>query len=317
MKHFRALPRLVAGAAALAALVVTGAVTEVATSGPAMAAGAASTTPAATYECTFVVSLLGVPVSATLPVPVTVSLPEVPLWDGTTVPAGSVPVSASLDLGALTDLGGMAVANAIVQLIGFDGLLGGTIGLDPSHPLTVGSVPVTSALSATPVLLADLLSSGILTGTGSLGSFVPRGTGTQSVSLPAAFDLVPHGTSGPSLGALLPVGFAPVHCTSASGAPQVVGHVSVAAAGTPWAPLSSRLTVAGPKHARRGQAVSFRVSLPGGAGRVVARVGRRMVDQAFLLDGRARLTVRGLRPGTDRIRFTAGSASATATVRVR
>lgn len=311
MKHLRALPRLAtaaaAGATALAGLVITAA--------PATATTAA--TASATYNCAFTITVLGVPVSATLPVPVTATVPDLPMWEGTTVPAGSVPLSADLDLDALTDLDGLAVTNAIVQLVGFDGVLGGSVGLDAAHSLSVGSVPVSSTLTAAPVLLDDLLSGGVLTGSGSLGSFTPQGTGLEDVSLPAAFDLVPSGTSGSSVGALLPVTFDPVTCTSATGAPTVVGRVNVAAAGTPWTPAFSKLSVVGPKHARRGKAVAFRASLPGGSGSVVARIGRRVVGRASLARGAAKVSVRGLRKGANRIVFTVGKAQALATVRVR
>lgn len=316
MKDIRARSRLATAVVTLAAAVAAAgaAVDSPASAGTPPSASASTPT---TYNCAFTISVLGVPVSATLPVPVTVDLPEVPMRDGVTVPAGSVPVSMALDLGALTDIEGLGVANAIVQLIGLDGVLGGRVGLDATHALSVGSVPVTAAVTAAPVVLGDLLTSGVLTGSGSLDSFAPRGAGREDVSLPAAFDLVPSGMSGPSVGSLLPVTFAPVTCASATGAPAVVGRVDVVAAGTRWAPVSSRLRVVGPKHARSGRPVAFRATLPGGAGRIFARVGQRMVGQAVLVDGQARVRVRGLVRGTNRITFTAGTARAVATVRVR
>ena len=302
-------------AAAVAMLAVAGVVLA---PGGATAAGAPARPVApATYDCAFTVSGLGAPVSATLPVPVTVSLPQAPMRDGTAVPAGSAPVTATLDLGALTDVEGLGVANAIVQLIGFDGVLGGSVALDAAHPLSIGSVPATSALTAAPVTLDDLLSGGTITATGSLDAFTPRGAGTEGVTLPAAFDLVLSGTSGASVGTLLPVTFDPVTCTSVTGGPARVGSVSVLGAGTTRASVSSRLRVVGPRHARRGKPVAFRASLPGGSGLVVARVGRRTVGQAVLANGTARLTVRGLRPGTQHIRFASGPTQAAATVRVR
>lgn len=314
MKHLRALPRAAAiataAAAALAGLVVT--------SGPATAASSTDdASPSATYNCVFTISLLGIPVTATLPIPVTASVPDVPMWDGTTVPAGAVPLSAALDIDALTDLDGLAVTNALVQLVGLDGLLGGTVALDAAHPVRVGPVPVTASLSAAPEALDDLLSDSFLTGSGALDPFTPQGTGLEDVSLPAAFELVPQGTSGSSVGALLPVTLAPVTCTSATGAPAVVGRVNVAAAGTAWTPASASLSVAGPKRARHGKPVSFRASFPGASGTVVARVGRRFVGRATLAAGTARVKVRGLRRGTNHIVFSVGSARTTATVKVR
>lgn len=322
MKYFRALSAVAATAVTVAGLMGTGA----ATAAPG-GAGAKAAPP--TYSCVFTIDLLGVPVSATLPVPITTTVPNVPMYDGTPVPAGAAPLSASLDLGALTDLDGMAVTSAIVQLIGFDGVLGGGLGFDATHPLTIGSVPVTSSLSAAPEELDSLLDAGTLTGSGSLDPFTPQGTGLQDVSLPATFDLVPSGTSGASVGALLPVTFAPVTCTSASGAPVVVGKVNVAAAGSTWTPVpgpgapgsrgraTHRLNIVGPKHARRGATLAFVASLPGGSGSVVATIGRRVVGRAALAGGAARVRVHGLRQGTNRITFAAGQARASVTVRVR
>lgn len=294
MKHF----------GKLAAFLAAG---TIATAGLALGAGSATAATPVTYNCTFTgLNALNAPVPVTLPVPVTTMFPTAPLAAGQTVPSGLVPISATLDLSqAATD---PQVSLALGTLVGVTGKLGGSVVFGSTNPVLLGSVPVTGALTSPQVALTSLLSG--LTGTGTLNSFTPQGSGLENVSLPAAFTLVPSAVDGSNS----PVSLPPIPCTSATGSRVVVGQVRVAAS-TTQAP--GKLSVTGPKKARFGKVVTFKVSQPNGSGTVVAKVGTKVVGRATLTNGAAAVKVKHLKKGKDTIVFSVGSAKVKVKITVR
>lgn len=291
MKHFGTL---------IAAL----AVGPIAATGLALGAGSASAATPVTYNCTFTgLNSSSMPVPVTLPVPVTTTFPTTPLVAGQTVPAGLVPVSATLDLSrAATD---PQVSLALGTLVGLSGKLGGNVVFDATSPVLLGSVPVTGTLTSPQVALTALLSG--LTGTGTLNSFTPAGSGLENVSLPSSFTLVPSAVDGSGT----PVSLPPIPCTSSTGSRTVVGQVQVSS------PAVGKLTVTGPKKAKAGKVVTFKVSQPHGTGTVVAKVGKKVVGRATLSNGAATVKVKHLKKGKDTIVFSVGTAKATVKITVR
>lgn len=309
---------------ALAAAVVAGTTVLVGlVSGPAapVAAQAAQAAQAAgpvgaAYDCSFgtsgVVGLLSTPITLRVPVSVSVT-PSAPLVAGSAVPAGAVQVSVDLDLDVLTDVGGLEVSTALSTAISLEGQLGGRIVLDSSDPLMLGSVPVTTAVASSPLSLADLLSDSVLSGTGSLDAFTPRGSGLEPLTMPASFQL----QLGDPLGELVSTGLGSVTCTSATGAPAVVSRVEVLGDGASAGTAARALTVSGPHRGRLGRPLVFRVTLPGVSGRVVASVAHKVVARSVLRQGFARVRIKGLRRGPHRIVFSAGPYRAAVRVVIR
>lgn len=298
MKHFGTLSAVLAAGA-------------IATAGLALGAGSATAATPVTYSCTFTAldPVTNLPTNhVTLPVPVTTTFPTVPLQAGTVVPAGT-PVSAKLDLSSLfnpLDANAALVTAAIAQF----GItqLGGSVPFGAANPVMLGSVPLTGSLSSAPTGLASLL--GGLTGTGTLGAFTPQGSGLEDVTLPASFSLIPSALAGST-----PVPLPPIPCTSSTGSAVVVGHVQVSAAST-QAPVGA-LKVTGPKKAKHGKVVVFKVSQPNGTGTVVAKVGKKVVGRAALTNGAATLKAKGLKKGKDKVVFSVGTAKVTVKVTVR
>lgn len=296
MKHFGKLSAVLAAGS-------------IATAGLALGAGSANAATPVNYVCQFSDGLGGtVPVT----VPLTATFPTTPLQAGTPVPAGLVPVSALLDLSGLQSA--PAVTTLLAQTLGLDGTLGGSVLLDPAHPIMLGSVPVTTTLTAAPTQLLNLLSTLSMTGSGTLGAFTPTGSGAENVTLPSTFNLVPSGVSGSSLGTPAPVTFPAVPCTSSTGASVVVGQVQVAPAASTQV---GKLVVKGPKKAKFGKAVVFKVSQTNGTGTVLAKVGKKVVGRGTLTNGAASVKVKHLKKGKDKIVFSVGTAKVTVKITVR
>lgn len=291
----------------LSAVLAAGAI---ASAGLVLGAGSASAASApATYNCTFTgLDALNQPVPVTLPVPVTTTFPSVPLQAGKLVPAG-VPVAAALDLSSLANL---ADPNALSVLAAINGLgitqLGGSVPFTSANPVMLGSVPITGSISSAPTGLAALLSG--LTGTGTLNSFTPQGSGLEDVTLPASFNLVPSALNASNAAVPLPA----IPCSSATGQPVVVGHIQVAPAQSTQV---GALKVTGPKKAKHGKVVVFKVSQPNGTGTVVAKVGSKVVGRATLTNGAATLKAKGLKKGKDKVVFSVGTAKVTVKITVR
>lgn len=289
MKHLGKLSAVVAGGA----IAVTGLV---ATTGSAIAAAA----PAVTYNCTFTgVDSSGQPVQKVLSVPLTATYPSVPLTSGTAIPAGTIPVSAKLDLTSV--MSSPEVSSAIGNAVGTSGKLGGSVAFDGSNPVMIGSVPVTGSVTAAPAPLTSLLAG--LTGTGTLGAFTPTGSGAETVLLPAKFILVPAAVDGSGNAVPLPS----VPCTSATAQPVAAGTVNVVS-----------FKVKAPKKVHAGKVANpFKVTVKGAKGKVVAKVGTKTVGSAKLNKiGKATVKVKGLKKGSQTIVFSVGSASTSVTVKV-
>lgn len=297
MKHFGKL---------IAAL----AVGPIAAAGLALGAGSADAATTATYNCTFTAldPISNLPTNhVTLPVPLTSSFPTLPLQAGKLVPAGT-PVSATLDLSALFNPldANAALVTAAISQFGIT-QLGGSVPFDASNPVMLGSVPITGSLSSAPTGLASLLAG--LTGTGTLNAFTPVGSGAQNVTLPASFNLVPSALAGTT-----PVPLPPIPCTSATGSSVVVGQVQVAPATSTQV---GKLVVTGPKKAKLGKTVAFKVSQSNGTGTVVAKVGKKVVGRGTLANGAATVKVKHLKKGKSKIVFSVGSAKVTVKITVR
>lgn len=294
--------------AKLASVVAAG---SIATAGLVAIGGAATAATTATYTCTFTgVDSGGQPTQVPVSVPITATFPNAALQSGAPVPAGTVPVSAVLDLHGL--LSAPEVTTGIISQLGADGTLGGSVALDATHPVMLGSVPVTTTLSAPQGPVGHLISSPALTGSGTLNGFTPMGSGAEAVTLPASFVLTATGVTGASTGTPgQSVTFPAIPCASSTGAAVAAGTVTVN-------PVGASISVKAPKKVHAGKVANrFKVTVTGGKGTVVAKVGAKKVGSAKLnAAGKATVKVKGLKKGKRTIVFSLGTSTKSVKVKV-
>ncbi|MXG89570.1 hypothetical protein [Nocardioides flavescens] len=282
--------------ATLTAALTAAATLTIATAAPA---SAASATVTGTYTCSSplgTVPLLGGVVGplTTFKVPATYSLPSLPdtLTANVPVPAG-IPVLGTLDLSG-AGLGAALTSLQVTSLRAFDGT--------PLAPVGVTLAPAT-----TPVV------GGVASLSGTLGGFTP-GPGALPVPVPTSFDI---GPATPVLGAL------GVHCDldpgylvlpgdpggGKSGAGTGGGIVTTPGGGgyVNVGKQTARIRARGAKVLWAGHRAAYVVTVTTsagqqGAGRVTVRGSGAKVAKT-LRGGRARVVVKGLRPGTRVLRF--------------
>jgi hypothetical protein len=274
-------------AAAISATGLVGAIGSSASAAPAVVN--------TTYTCTF--SVMGASIQADVPMTIAVpsGLPS-QLQAGVAVPAGT-PVQATLHLESV-ELSPGAPLLGTLQSLGVTEL-GGSID---SFKAALGDVPVTGTLPAVPNTPISDLSSG-LTSVGSLGSFVPAGAGTESLTLPSSFNLQPTAVADPQQS------FGSVPCQLKPGAPTSLGSVNVVSSKPPLKATAKKI--------KAGHVAKIKVvTTPAQTGKAIAKIGKKKVAKATLKDGKATLKVKGLKK-TTKVKVFVGSLKAVVKVKVK
>lgn len=303
--------KLVSKMAAFGATAALSATGLVAASGTT--ATAATVTP--NYTCTFTIpDGSGGTQQEPLTIPITATFPAGPLTQGTTVPAGA-PIGATLDLAnpsADTAANQGAIDTALIGALGVDGTIGGSATYNAASSISIGSVPVAASIAAPQSGLIDVGTSG-LTGTGTLGSFTPAGSGTENITLPAKFGLHVVGVTGSSstAGGGHTVDFGNVPCASTTGQRVVVGHIAVK-------PKLATLNVKAPKKVKAGHVLKLKVTTTEN-GKAVAKIkGKKVAKAKVKKNGKATLKIKkGLKKGKNKIVVSVGSLKKHVKVKVK